>query len=523
MINLTTIAKFVIRKTLLILIIFWLFGVILFLSLEVSDREHLTISLTEESTSKCRGEGRAVFCEYTNFCVDRKNGAYIVNRKDISKLANVMNADQNIDFFWKPKVKSRYPAKAQYINDTLFAYGLYSPVHFSHWMFNGLLPLYSIMRSYNATRNAWLLRIHTYRHQPIRMIPQDISFLTDGKEIVFDSFDTLTEMQVLPPKVPICFAKAVVGFGNRCSLNYCENNIPAEHYEQFRKDVFSHFIHNGQWELYKQKKYKDQRELACIDSTKIYAPIVSNDKIYHTKVIIGVLQRYHTRHILNADELIDALVKQNYTVKFLNFDVGCSLPATAKLLEDIDVLITPHGNGLGDAIFMMPKTTVISIDNRFYSEAWFTYVHTASGRRFYNFQCDSGDCQVADFELAQKGLQEDGIRMSYHDLLEYLGPKYPYRLIEKYYVGDDKSGYDRYAKDAVRRVDVEKLVKFVKEIIEEWPMVKNKSFIELCEMGKCCGPWCSDALKKNVFAKGNAWGGVERPIDAETVNWKAGN
>jgi len=93
--------------------------------------------------------------------------------------------------------------------------------------------------------------------------------------------------------------------------------------------------------------------------------------------------------------------------------------------------------------------------------------------------------------------------------MEYLGPEYPYRLIDKYYVGEDRSGYLRYAKDAIRRVDVEKLVKFVNEIVEERPMVQSKPFVELCEMGKCCGPYCGPAMKRNVFGKGNAWGGVE--------------
>jgi len=111
--------------------------------------------------------------------------------------------------------------------------------------------------------------------------------------------------------------------------------------------------------------------------------------------------------------------------------------------------------------------------------------------------------------------------MSYYDLMEYLGPEYPYRLIDKYYPGEDKGGYSRYAKDAMRRVDVEKLVKFVNEIVEEWPMVQNKSFVELCEMGKCCGPYCDYVMKRNVFGKGNAWGGVEHPIDAAAINWKA--
>ncbi|CAG8605764.1 1672_t:CDS:2 [Paraglomus brasilianum] len=510
------------QKTLFLLIIVLFLGILLLL-FDVSDWTtddwttdgHPTL---EESKSKCRGEGRAVICEYTNFCVDSKRGAYIVNRNDISKPANVMNADESADGLWKPEVKSSYPWKVQYINETLFVYGLYSPFHFSHWMFNGLLPLYSVMRSYNATRDAWLLRVHMVNHQRHRTFPEDISFLTDGKDIVFNRADILTDMQVVPSTTSICFAKAVVGAGNRCSLNYCENNIPTEHYQQLRKDIFSYYIHNGQWERYIQQNHKDERELACLDTTKIYTPTFSND----TTVIIAILQRYHSRHILNADKLIDALVKQNYIVKFLNFDVGCSLPATAKLLEDVDILITPHGNGLGDGIFMAPKTTVISIDSRFYSEPWFAHIHTAAGRRFYNFQCDSSDCQVADFETAKNQLQVDGVEMSYYELMEYLGPEYPYRLIDKYYLGKGKWGYSGYAKEAMRRVDVEKLVKFVKEIVDEWPMVQKKSFVELCEMGKCCGPDCGVALKRNVFGKGNAWGGVERPIDAEAANWKAG-
>lgn len=69
-------------------------------------------------------------------------GAFIVTRNYSSRPANVMNSDEGSDLFWEPNVRSTYSAKVQYINDTLFVYGLYAPFHFSHWMFNGLLPLY---------------------------------------------------------------------------------------------------------------------------------------------------------------------------------------------------------------------------------------------------------------------------------------------------------------------------------------------------------------------------------------------
>ncbi|CAG8787611.1 14517_t:CDS:2, partial [Racocetra fulgida] len=317
-----------------------------------------------------------------------------------------------------------------------------------------------MMRTYNATRNAWIMRAHVTDYEPSRTAPEDISFLTDGKDIVFSYDDLLTETQVMPPNVPICFANAVAGAGNRCSLYYCENNIPTEHFEQFRNDILKHFIHNGQWEKYIQKKHVDQRALACINSTRIYTPDnsyinINIDNKINTPVI-GVLQRYHSRYILNAEELINTLVKQRYTVKFFNFDVGCSLPTTAKLLENVDILIGSHGNGLGDAIFMAPKTTVISIDTRFYSEPWFAYIHTASGRRFYNFQCESSDCQVADLELVKQLFDKYGVNMTYYELLEFIGPKVPSRLIDKHLARDDYL-YRVYAKNAIRRVEVEKL------------------------------------------------------------------
>ena len=56
---------------------------------------------------------------------------------------NLINSDQSGDVYYQPRVKWRHanagvPAR----NDTLFVYGLYSPEHFSHMLYNGLIPLY---------------------------------------------------------------------------------------------------------------------------------------------------------------------------------------------------------------------------------------------------------------------------------------------------------------------------------------------------------------------------------------------
>ena len=53
--------------------------------------------------------------------------------------------------------------------------------------------------------------VHVVDRRPSETVPEDITFLTDGKDIVFGGDEILTEMQVMPPRTPICFAKAVVG------------------------------------------------------------------------------------------------------------------------------------------------------------------------------------------------------------------------------------------------------------------------------------------------------------------------
>jgi hypothetical protein len=50
--------------------------------------------------------------------------------------------------WFTPKVidSQHYRGKYNKDGDILFVYGLYSPFHFSHYMYNGLIPLYSTIR-----------------------------------------------------------------------------------------------------------------------------------------------------------------------------------------------------------------------------------------------------------------------------------------------------------------------------------------------------------------------------------------
>src|SRR6266540_3159571 len=57
--------------------------------------------------------------------------------------ANLIAANKEVDKAWSPRVFSQFPsARYAWVDETVFVYGLYSPYHMGHWMFNGLMPLW---------------------------------------------------------------------------------------------------------------------------------------------------------------------------------------------------------------------------------------------------------------------------------------------------------------------------------------------------------------------------------------------
>ncbi|KAF9974344.1 hypothetical protein BGZ73_002263 [Actinomortierella ambigua] len=84
------------------------------------------------------------------------------------------------------------------------------------------------------------------------------------------------------------------------------------------------------------------------------------------KLVVGTVQREGSRGLVNDNELVEALVKAGFRVKWMTFDHGCDIAGTAYLLRDIQVLVSPHGNAIGASLFMPtndPVPTVVSVDS----------------------------------------------------------------------------------------------------------------------------------------------------------------
>ncbi|KAI8984299.1 hypothetical protein BDF20DRAFT_816288 [Mycotypha africana] len=292
----------------------------------------------------------------------------------------------------------------------------------------------------------------------------------------------------------MCFSKAVVGTGNRCSSWYCDRQIPTEHYASFKSFVL--------------QEHADVPENQCA-AAKITYKSTGQYKV-------GILNRRKSRHITNIPELIARLSDMNqkqdgidFQISLLDFDQPeCDIINTAHLVKDLDIMIAPFGNGLGAGLFMKEDSVLIAISARYWNEPWFKYPMTAIGRRIFNFECQSEVCKEYDETLAKKILWDDyQIALNQTEMQEFLTTHNPEHILGPYLPTKEQAWepFLKFYKNTARRVDVERFVPYLKEIMKNKPP-KNMSYPESCKTPNvCCDLDCKIPLERNVFGEKSAW------------------
>ncbi|KAI7884144.1 uncharacterized protein EV154DRAFT_428042 [Mucor mucedo] len=288
----------------------------------------------------------------------------------------------------------------------------------------------------------------------------------------------------------MCFPKAVVGTGNRCSLFYCEGQIPSQHYQEFKDYVLEQPVQPNNTCEASRVSYKETGQYR-----------------------VGILNRQKSRRITNVPELIERMMALDkvkdgidYSVVTIDFEKGCDLIHTANVVKDLDILIAPFGNGLGSGLFMKNDATVISIPSRYYTEDWFKYPMTAIGRRLFEFQCDSSHCQEYEEDRAAEILNRYGVVLNATEMTEFVASAYPREVLlnhlpeEKIY-----TPIGLYHKDVERRIDVDGFLPFLKKVMDNKPP-PNMTFPDTCKKENvCCDSDCGGPLSRNIFGENNAW------------------
>ncbi|KAF9290642.1 hypothetical protein BGZ68_006496 [Mortierella alpina] len=359
---------------------------------------------------------------------------------------NLMSSRESADYYWKPRFKKIVPealTSVYYRHESLFVYGLFWPGHFSHFLYDGMLPLYSTIKRFNGTGSSWLLRQAEYvgENRRDQAVWEMDAILPHGQELVLNDSEVTSKFQVLPPKMaPICFDWAVVGLGSQCGLSYCAKNTPTEIYQAYRDQIQRHYWPTPEgWDNHLRSRAKSDEERThhpsenpatsaapytppsptnCLHSARYYNFHRKNSSLMVTSYdeplarrgitdpdntiglkedfyqpVVAIIERRRTRSVLNLDTVISSIVQSNnFRLKVLSYDHGCGIPETAYLMRDVHILISPHGNALGGSLWMPspprhPFPVVISIDSTKYYESWFQWTTTAMGQRFLLHRC----------------------------------------------------------------------------------------------------------------------------------------
>ncbi|KAG9292182.1 hypothetical protein G9A89_023902 [Geosiphon pyriformis] len=435
---------------------------------------------------------RVRICEFKNFCVDRDRGAFLVQNssKPRPPVVNLIASGKEADRKWSPHIFAQFPSRRySFIDEKVFVYGLFSPYDFGHWMFNGLLPLWSVMRSYNATADSWLFRADVFDgiQAPSRF---DMSYLSSkGRDIVLDPLYKTTAFQILAPggTVPVCFTRAVVGLGNRCSHKSCDANIAGDDGYTLKKHIFEHYkvdiesLANVTAEREKQEEERPSSNTITENEDIVKPTLNSSLRISIPKDFkIGLIERNDVQQIVNFDELYNALENRGYRPHIITHssDKNDEFIGSAFLFRNLTLLIGSHGNALSNALFMPQSSTILSISPRFGNdgqEAWFAGPMLSLGRRFYDWECLDESCVETDRALARQCIEKAKlehviIAQEFEEFvkLEHDVAHFTRNLKDITKVQSIIAAWWCYVRDVPRKADINLLVSMVDRILQDY-------------------------------------------------------
>ncbi|KAG0284552.1 hypothetical protein BGZ96_011079 [Linnemannia gamsii] len=357
----------------------------------------------------------------------RSNGLW--SRKDVPEV-NLMSADEDSDSFWQPKLQRswRKVTRAHYVNETVFVHGLYSPFHFSHWLYNGMIPLYSTMKRFGGTKDSWTFRASRFYYDPLAAwaLGRWITFSKLARSSCSPKTSCLPRLKLFLSRTPLFVSRGpLLVWARKRHVKNAQDSINKrlQYQEQThksrqdkneamrRQDAAGNKAGNSQLQCQDRARYYNFESAGPNHGSEngeaksrfgqMYPNVIEPAEIYQNLFVEDkegeAVKESKRKRLVNDEELIQGLVQAGFRVKWITFDHGCGIAETAYLLRDVNVLITPHENAIRTSVFMPnrePVPTVISVDNSRYKEGWFKHTTSAIRQRFIQTIC--GPTNYAD-------------------------------------------------------------------------------------------------------------------------------
>lgn len=168
---------------------------------------------------------------------------------------------------------------------------------------------------------------------------------------------------------------------------------------------------------------------------------------------------------------MDGLAKLPVDLHIIHLEDFPPLTTVATLFSHLDVLITPHGNGLGNAIFMNATTSlVISVNARLSGgDPWFEPIMHDMGMKFISWTCDRDECVMTNAKLLRECQWKCSCRLSIDESDAILHLRSPKQLEKPNALATQcvKCVLSCYTRDVERKLNVDDLTMLVSSYASE--------------------------------------------------------
>lgn len=394
-----------------------------------------------------------------------------------------------------------------------------------------MYPDASILRTYNVSLSETtffypdLMRLYS----PLEHLKALLSWSNgfqwpdDAQQAI--SLDWL-HWQISSPSEVLCFADAIIGFGNTCPFSYCARQGQSRYAHEIRHILIQTSVivegHEIAFETLNLDNFQSIEQAAQI------LPFPDPAYSLHSAqdiIVVGFLNRQKSRRVVNMQELQDyfsvAFSNHSLSSRFklelrkLDLDVpSITLLQTIHLFKNITIFISPHGNGLGNALWMSTGSLVVSLNARWSDgDWWFHDPFMFLNRRFWNWECHSDSCVAFDAAQISECLRLYGFTVN--DLFEEeLNALHTHSRNDFFKQMDSRSQDQRrwsmkekeniwtcHISTTPRKADVNEVSeRLLSEWIPEMLLFQNVTFTELCSAkeDQCCrGPNCHSAVERH--------------------------
>eukprot|EP00698_Gefionella_okellyi_P008354 TRINITY_DN2069_c0_g1_i5.p1 TRINITY_DN2069_c0_g1~~TRINITY_DN2069_c0_g1_i5.p1 ORF type:complete len:390 (+),score=18.91 TRINITY_DN2069_c0_g1_i5:266-1435(+) len=318
-----------------------------------------------KSTCFCRGEGRFQICDCRDMCWTPAEGLVFVTVNNQTPLPSVVatTVSQESDELVPVKamnVQTVHPVQ-YHTNETLLAASFYAAFHLTHFLSNGFLPfLERILESEIDPASVVM-----YTTSPWSVMHPEVQNHIDIFLQAPFGVQRLHQTVSATDQTIHCYPRVLLGMGNRCYMNYCQDQPSASVVQRIGATVARH---------YAPERFAQRR-------------------LNNTHIIIIARAKSSRRRFHNLAEILRVVTNLGLTYQVVEFE-QMSLPQQIAVFVDASVVVAVHGNALGHILWMMRGAAVLEVMPHGFESPFLPPLGALLDLHYEQLHCSTAVCLV---------------------------------------------------------------------------------------------------------------------------------